>query len=206
MTTFYLVRHGRTEYNRDGRLQGAVHDSPLLPQSIADAKQTGKALADIDFVAAFSSPQKRALDTGKNIVAQFKAPLQFETLDDLKEFDFGIWDGDLATKHQADRIWQTFLNDPLNFDGSAIKAESYSELAKRVKRALTQIAKRYPTGNVLVTAHALVITFGVKHLLGKDLNTIRREGLVANTSVTVLEAKDHLVFELLKWNDTTHLK
>ena len=27
MTTFYLVRHGRTEYNRDGRLQGAVHDS-----------------------------------------------------------------------------------------------------------------------------------------------------------------------------------
>ena len=116
------------------------------------------------------------------------------------------WDGDLATKHQADRIWQTFLNDPLNFDGSEIDAENYFELATRVKRALTQIAKRYPKGNVLVTAHALVITFGVKYLLGKDLNTIRREGLVANTSVTVLEVKDKATFELLKWNDTTHLK
>ena len=58
MTTFYLVRHGRTEYNRDGRLQGAVHDSPLLPQSIADAKQTGKALADIDFCSGFFQSAK----------------------------------------------------------------------------------------------------------------------------------------------------
>ena len=38
MTTFYLVRHGRTEYNRDGRLQGAVHDSPLLPQKHSRCK------------------------------------------------------------------------------------------------------------------------------------------------------------------------
>ena len=71
---------------------------------------------------------------------------------------------------------------------------------------MIQIAKRYPEGNVLVTAHALVITFGVKYLLGKDLNTIRREGLVANTSITVLETNDQATFELQKWNDTTHLK
>lgn len=207
MTTFYLVRHGKTTFNKVGRLQGGVKDSPLLPESIENAKKTGCYLGGVDFDAAFSSPQKRAFETGENIIAQFDTPLELQKVDALREFDFGDWDGDLAADHIDDPRWQAFLNDPQNFDGSSFNAESYYDLVDRVEKTLKDIATKYPDANILLTAHALVITFAVKHLLGKELNEIREEGLVANTSVTVLELEPDLNGEatLKRWNDTTHL-
>ena len=59
--------------------------------------------------------------------------------------------------------------------------------------------------NVLVAAHALVISFAVKSLLGKSFEEIRAAGLVANTSVTVLETNDFDEFKLLDWNNTNFL-
>ncbi|KRL87230.1 histidine phosphatase family protein [Ligilactobacillus apodemi] len=205
MTNLYFVRHGKTQFNQAGKIQGAIMDSPLLPQSIADAKKTGKALATVDFAKVFSSPQKRALDTGKYIVEQFKKPVEIETLPALKEFNFGAWDGDLVSEHINDKLWQTFKTDPDNFDGSSFGAESYADLTERVENALAKIVSTYPNDNILLTAHALVITFAVKHLLGKDYRTIREEGLVANTSITVLETPDFKEFSLVKWNETKHL-
>ena len=39
MTTFYFVRHGKTEWNLEGRYQGSHGDSPLLPESYEEIKQ-----------------------------------------------------------------------------------------------------------------------------------------------------------------------
>ncbi|MBF0845247.1 histidine phosphatase family protein, partial [Streptococcus danieliae] len=51
----YFVRHGRTEWNEEGRFQGASGDSPLLSQSIQDIELLGKYLQDIQFDRIFSS-------------------------------------------------------------------------------------------------------------------------------------------------------
>lgn len=53
----YLIRHGRTEWNEKGLLQG-WGDSPLTEQGIIGAKLTSKALADIPFSACYSKPNE----------------------------------------------------------------------------------------------------------------------------------------------------
>ncbi|MQS97621.1 histidine phosphatase family protein [Companilactobacillus halodurans] len=65
----YLVRHGRTWFNRYNKMQG-WSDTPLAPDGIEVAKQAANALKDVDFAAAFSSDARRAIDTCKLIVDQ----------------------------------------------------------------------------------------------------------------------------------------
>ena len=63
----YLVRHGRTWFNRYDKMQG-WSDTPLAPEGIEVAKKAAQALKDVDFAAAFSSDARRAIDTCKLIV------------------------------------------------------------------------------------------------------------------------------------------
>lgn len=205
MTKFYFVRHGKTEFNQANILQGARVDSPLLAESIVNARKTGAYLQDVDFAKAYVSPQKRAQDTAKAVISQLKTRPEIVTANDLREFDFGDWDGDPITKHSNDPRLFDFINDPLHFDGSSFNAESYFDLRKRVTLELEKIFQIHPTDTILIAAHALVISVGVKSLLGRDFNAIREEGLVDNTSITILETNDFNEFELETWNYTGHL-
>ncbi|MQS53063.1 histidine phosphatase family protein [Companilactobacillus mishanensis] len=63
----YLVRHGKTWFNRYDKMQG-WSDTPLAPDGVEVAKQAAEALKDVDFSAAFSSDARRAIDTCKIIV------------------------------------------------------------------------------------------------------------------------------------------
>ena len=58
----------------------------------------------------------------------------------------------------------------------------------------------------MIFAHALVNTFLVKTLLGENLNKIRTEGLVDNTSLCILKTNDFTDFKLKMWNNTDYLK
>ena len=51
----YFVRHGKTEWNLEGRLQGAKGDSPLLEESIEQVRELGRYLSDTHFDLVFSS-------------------------------------------------------------------------------------------------------------------------------------------------------
>ena len=60
----YLMRHGETEYNRVGRLQGQS-DIPLNEFGIQLAEKTAEGLKSVSFDAVFSSPLQRALETAR---------------------------------------------------------------------------------------------------------------------------------------------
>ena len=51
---FYFVRHGKTQWNLEGRFQGANGDSPLLEESVHDLEKLGDYLQDVKFDAVFS--------------------------------------------------------------------------------------------------------------------------------------------------------
>ena len=59
----YFVRHGKTEWNLEGRLQGAKGDSPLLKESIEQVRELGHYLSDTHFDLVFSSDLPRAKTT-----------------------------------------------------------------------------------------------------------------------------------------------
>ena len=69
MTTFYFVRHGKTEWNLEGRYQGSHGDSPLLPESYEEIKQLAAYFNSekIRFAKIYCSPLKRTMTTAQEI-------------------------------------------------------------------------------------------------------------------------------------------
>ena len=63
----YVIRHGQTLWNAQGRLQGAA-DIPLNDNGTRLARITGQALKEVPFFCCFTSPLKRARDTASLIL------------------------------------------------------------------------------------------------------------------------------------------
>jgi len=91
----YLLRHGETEYNRSGRIQGAL-DSALTARGVQQAHRMGALLKGLlngkPPARLVASPQGRAQHTAR-IVAQVLAVPVFETDVRLREVTLGSWDG-----------------------------------------------------------------------------------------------------------------
>jgi probable phosphoglycerate mutase len=93
----YLVRHGETAFNAEGRLQGRL-DSPLTDLGRAQARAVGEWFLDrlgdrADDVVIESSPQGRALDTASIIALAMGAGRPARTDARLREIALGAWEG-----------------------------------------------------------------------------------------------------------------
>ena len=87
---FYYVRHGKTEFNKQGIMQGQV-DSPLVKEGLPVLERDAFVLKDVPFQRCFSSPLYRAVNTAEIILKDRNIPI--EPLDDLIEMNFGDIDG-----------------------------------------------------------------------------------------------------------------
>lgn len=99
MLTLSLVRHGQTEYNAQGRLQGWC-DSPLTPAGLAGVRSTATHLAVRPFAAVYVSPAGRAQATAREIVAHHPSA-RVVTDPDLREFGFGDFEARLEAELYA---------------------------------------------------------------------------------------------------------
>jgi broad specificity phosphatase PhoE len=162
-----LVRHGESEGNSLGQLQGHF-DSPLTPLGRAQARRVGtwlKAQAP-RWSAAYASPLARARETADIIAAQSGYPAPTHD-DDLREVAAGSLEG--LTREE---IWKrhprfvertiTDLGDFAEFGG-----EGYEDVQARVSRVLTRIQGRHRAGEdvVLVVAHGGIIFQLVKSVV-----------------------------------------
>jgi broad specificity phosphatase PhoE len=92
----YLVRHGRTEFNAEGRFQGSL-DSPLTPLGIEQARRYGELLkgqvGDSGGWSLVASPLGRAVHTAEIIAGALGLDLDFPRDPRLAEIGMGLWDG-----------------------------------------------------------------------------------------------------------------
>ena len=95
----YLVRHGETDWNRAGRLQGQT-DIELNEKGREQAAKLRGKLAGVELDAAFSSSLTRARQTRQIILDGRNVPAWDEPL--LKEMNFGQWEGDMLKEIRAD--------------------------------------------------------------------------------------------------------
>ena len=93
MTRLFFVRHGKTEWNLEGRYQGAHGDSPLLPQSLEEIKQLSEYLKTYRFAKIYSSPIKRALVTAQKIKENLPYNVRLEADAAFSEFNVGKMEG-----------------------------------------------------------------------------------------------------------------
>jgi broad specificity phosphatase PhoE len=134
MATLMLVRHGETDWNADGRLQGQT-DRPLSEFGRRQARRLAEELADDELEAIYASDLSRARETAEIVGERLGLPVVLDA--DLREKDWGTWEG--LTSVERDRV---------EFVGETTEAHQ-----QRVLRALRRIAERHPDGRVLVVTH-----------------------------------------------------
>jgi broad specificity phosphatase PhoE len=143
--TVYFVRHGQTDWNAEGRLQGQT-DTDLNETGRAQASSNGALLARLidnpagfDFVA---SPLRRTRQTMERIrLAMGLAPQGYRTDARLLELSFGDWEGHTFAELEAvdDGCFARRELDKWGFVPPGAKAESYQMLADRVAPLFAQI-------------------------------------------------------------------
>ena len=163
----YLCRHGQTDWNAEGRLQGQ-EDIALNDLGRAQAKRNGRYLRNVLGAEAsrfrfVSSPMNRARETMWIIRREMKLePDAFEIDPRLIELNFGDWQGHTMAEVKArepEKVKERKA-DKWNFAPPGAAAESYAMLAGRVKPVFEELDR--PT---LVTAHGGV-TRSVLYLYG----------------------------------------
>jgi broad specificity phosphatase PhoE len=142
MTTILLTRHGETDWNAEGRVQGHT-DRPLNEAGVAQALALAKELSGERLDAVYASDLGRALDTARAVAQPRGLPVI--PVPELRERNFGTWEGLLDTE-----ILERF---PQAHTGPWGDDETLEQLDERVVAALHRIAESHPGGQVLVVSH-----------------------------------------------------
>jgi len=210
MTKLYFIRHGKTEWNAEGRFQGSGGDSPLLPESYDQIKMLGHHLQHIRFAHAFVSPIKRAKITATETLALLDEQPAVTYMDGLKEFSFGVWEG--LTFGEVQDNWQAMYlasrHHPDQFDATQVAgSESFQAVQQRFKTAVQTAVAAYggPNVNLIFFSHGATLTAGMGGLIGIPLANLRDRGGLGNTSTSILETHDGETFTELLRNDTSYL-
>lgn len=201
----YFVRHGRTLWNLEGRFQGASGDSPLLSESIDILKQLGQYLNEIHFDTIYSSDLPRAVKSAEIIQSQLQAPCPLKSIPDLREWQLGKLEGlKIATLNAIyPQQIKAFRSNLAQFDTKMFEAESLYSTTQRTIQFIKSL-KESPAENILIVGHGANLTASLRTLIGYKEAHLRKEGGLANASLTVLETDDFETFTLERWNDTSY--
>ena len=137
----YVVRHGQTDWNLEGRFQGRI-DIELNEKGKAQAKKTKGKLEGIKFDKVFSSPLKRAFETAQIITDE---PIEVD--DRIIERCNGQLEGKLKTECEN-------LVDFTDENEQKLGIESLPNFRGRITNFLDELGKKYAGKNVLVVTHA----------------------------------------------------
>ena len=201
----YFVRHGRTVWNLEGRFQGASGDSPLLSESIDILKQLGQHLKEIPFDTIYSSDLPRAVKSAEIIQSQLQSPCPLKSIPDLREWQLGKLEGlKIATLNAIyPQQIEAFRSNLAQFDTRMFEAESLYSTTQRTIRFIKSL-KESPAERILIVGHGANLTASLRTLLGYKEAHLRKDGGLANASLTVLETDDFETFTLERWNDTSY--
>ena len=201
----HFVRHGRTLWNLEGRFQGASGDSPLLPESIDILKQLGQHLKEIPFDTIYSSDLPRAVKSAEIIQSQLQTPCPLKSIPDLREWQLGKLEGSKIATLNAIYPQQikAFRSNLAQFDTKMFEAESLYSTTKRTIQFIKSL-KESKAERILIVGHGANLTASLRTLLGYKEAHLRKNGGLANASLTVLETDDFETFTLERWNDTSY--
>ena len=152
MGSWYLVRHGQTQWNLQGRIQGHT-DVPLGELGRRNVRAQAKRLDGLTFAAVYASDLSRTVETARILVND--ADVSVQTDPNLREFSYGQWEGLTPEEVQArdsEGFGQRFNQRDVDF--AAPGGESAIQLLQRVHRFYVKAASVHgPEENILVVAH-----------------------------------------------------
>ncbi len=195
----YIIRHGETDFNKMGIVQGRGVDSDLNAMGLQQAKSFYKAYHHISFEKIYTSSLKRTHQT----VDQFiQKGIDWVQLKELDELDWGVNEGRAATpemKSEFHALTRKWMEGELHlkFPGG----ESPIEVNHRQKIAIQKIISE-PLQHVLICMHGRALRLILCELLNLPLSQMDTFPH-SNVSLYRLKYQDGN-FEMLDFNNTDH--
>jgi len=185
----YIVRHGETKSNEQGRLQGWTNDQ-LNDMGVLLAKETGKAMKKIRFDAVFSSSLVRAYNTAEIILRESGNNNTIVIDDRVKEINMGNFEGKKFKPGECEvdpAAVKQFFIDPIATHGFP-NGESVRDVMVRSQEFLKEVAKKdYET--VLVATHGCALRC-MLNFLYENPSDFWHGHVPYNCCINVVEAKD----------------
>jgi len=199
MTILYVIRHGETDWNRDGRYQGQA-DIPLNDDGRRQSQAIGARMARVPLDAIYASDLCRAFATAEAVAAG--RPIMTDVR--LREVNvgqvYGMTNPEIAAAFPD--FWAAYQAKPetVAFPGG----ENALEVHQRAMAAVADICARHPGGKVALVSHGGIVKVIVTEVLGMPLHA-RGRIVLENCSLSVVEWTPERR-RLRSLNDTGHLE
>jgi probable phosphoglycerate mutase len=167
-TTIYIVRHGQTEWNLEGRLQGRL-DSPLTDAGVEQVKRLAQRLQKIHLDSIYSSSSNRVFSTALHL--RKDRDIDVIQSDNLMEMDFATWEGRKWSELQElfPGELQLMKDYPEHFQAEETKGETFYDMQKRLASFIDKTLSQHIGQNILLVSHSITIKVLINYLQGGNL-------------------------------------
>ena len=166
----FLVRHGRTSWNDEGRLMGRI-DIGLNDNGRDEAEDAAAALSQLSLTTVYTSPRCRASATAQ-IIAAHQSDCGVTIEDRIDETNAARWAGKRRDELVHDSDFHAFRKNPLHIaDG----VETTTSVEARIVSFLTEIERKHcDHENIAIVSHAAPIRIMLAYFLRIPLTHFKR--------------------------------
>ena len=199
--TYYIARHGQTEWNILGKTQGHGN-SPLTEKGLAQANELAEGMDKYPLDMIFSSDLGRAMQTAEAVGKRFG--IEVQPTEALREMGFGEWEGRLIPEitEKYPEIYKTWRNEPhlAKIPGG----ETLDVIKERLEKFIDELNGKYDNKNILLVSHSVTVRVLLLLMLDSPMKNIYRIKQ-DNTALNIVEWR-HYGPVVTKMNDTSHIK
>lgn len=205
MTVLYLIRHGETGGNSEGRFQGII-DNPLNFSGINQAQMLGMAfsLSKIDLL--YTSPLLRAKQTAE-IIASMHG---MEKLTPIVEPGLIELNGGLLEGRRFSELAEEYpeVIEAMNWHPAALECpqgESMRDVSERIVGTVNRLVRENKGKVILAVSHGIIISSYIHAVSGKPFEEMSN-GMVANASVSKFLFNDDMIACMEYADDRRHME
>lgn len=197
----YIIRHGQTDYNLRGVVQGSGVDSSLNETGRKQAEAFFKAYQQVPFDKIYISTLKRTMES---VISFIELGISYESLSGLNEISWGSKEGQPITPEEdAYYHWMLKQWQLGNTHERITGGESPDEVALRQEEALNHILKKETENNILVCMHGRALRILLCRLLNYPLRSM---DMFEHENLCLYQLEfTGTQFSIRKHNDTAHL-
>lgn len=203
-TRLYLIRHGQSAGNAEGRF-GGHGPTPLSDLGQRQAELTAKLLAKEGVHAIYSSDLARAVQTAEPLAKRLG--LEINTSDAFRERHVGVLEGLTfdESKERHPKDYYALVNRSVNH--VITEGESYRHLLRRITTRLHDVIREHNGQRIAVFSHTGAICFLTLHLMGAIHRSTKTTPwiITSNCGINRFELRGRRNVRVLALNDTRHL-
>jgi 2,3-bisphosphoglycerate-dependent phosphoglycerate mutase len=203
-TYLYLIRHGQSAGNAEGRF-GGHGPTPLSELGKEQAEKTAAVLAREGVHAIYSSDLPRAVQTAQPLANLLNLPIN--TSPAFRERNIGVLEGLTfdESREQFPRDYYALINR--NIHHVITNGESYRQLLRRINSALRNILRSHEHQRIAVFSHTGAICFLTLQLMGAIHRGTKTTPwlITSNCGINRFEFRGPRNMRVLAVNDTRHL-